>query len=237
MIDLRLGDAFEGLAALEDRSIGVTIADPPFDARTHATCLESGDWRRGSRRVGGALPFPPLEGDRLRAMAAHLARVTSRWIVVFCADRQVEPWASALEVAGARFVRLGAAVRKNPRPQMSGDRPGAPADWLVIAHAGAGRMRWNGGGKAARWEMGVARFDEGGRQHPTQKPLALMSQLVADFTEPGELVLDPFAGAGTTAIACKQAGRRFVGWEISADYHRVAISRLADTSEQLGLAV
>lgn len=234
MIDLRLGDCRPGLAALADGSVGVTITDPPFDGRTHRTAL--GDRRGRRRKVDQALPFAPLGEDDLRHVAGELARVTRRWIVVFSAERHVEAWATALEAGGATFVRLGYAHRTNPRPQLSGDRPAPAADPLVIAH-GPGTMRWNGGGRPARWDSPPARFDEGGQQHPTQKPLALLRALVSDFSEPGELVLDPFAGVGTTAVACRELGRRFVGWEIDGAYHAIAERRVSAAREQLRLEV
>lgn len=237
VIDLRLGDAFEGLAALEPGSVDVTITDPPFDQRTHRAALEVGDWRAGGRRLGAALPFSPLDSPALAKMAKLLARVTRRWIIVFAAERQLEPWAVGLETGGARFIRLGYALRKNPRPQMSGDRPAPAADPIVIAHAGSADMRWNGGGAPARWETPGARYDHGGQVHPCQKPLPLIRSLVEAFSDPGELVIDPFAGVGTTAVACKEAGRRFLGWEIGPAYHAAALRRLDDTREQLGLGL
>ncbi|PZA12536.1 site-specific DNA-methyltransferase [Rhodopseudomonas palustris] len=66
---------------------------------------------------------------------------------------------------------------------------------------------------------------EGGL-HPTQKPLQLMSALIELTTQPGQIVLDPFAGSGTTLLAAKQLGRRFVGVEIDPRYARVANDRL-----------
>ena len=88
MIDLRVGDcmALDGLPSLADLSVGVTIADPPFDARPHRAALEGPGRRGGRRRVAGALPFAPLAGDLLARVAAELARVTRHWILVFAAD-------------------------------------------------------------------------------------------------------------------------------------------------------
>ena len=60
-----------------------------------------------------------------------------------------------------------------------------------------------------------------------------MEALVRDFTEPGETILDPFAGSGTTGIACIRLGRNFVGWERDPRYHAIALRRLAGTREQL----
>ena len=71
--------------------------------------------------------------------------------------------------------------------------------------------------------------------HETQKPVALMSALVRDFTDPGELVCDPFAGSGTTGVACIRLGRRFIGWERDPKYFAVAVKRLTAARGQLRL--
>ena len=128
-------------------------------------------------------------------------------------------------------MRLGAGVRSNPRPQMSGDRPALGIDPILIEWADSKRSEWNGGGKAGVWKSPAARWDTGGKQtHPTQKPLSLMRDLLGDFSDPGDLVCDPFAGSGSTAVACKELGRRFVGWEIDPSYHAVACARVLQAS-------
>lgn len=238
MIDLRLCDALDpecGLPSLADGSVASVITDAPFDARTHRAAVELGDWRRGRRRVAGALPFSPLDRETLAAVARQLARVARRWILVFAPERMIETWAAALEMAGARFVRIGLALRDNPRPQMTGDRPAPSCDFVVIAHAGAGRLRWNGHGRAGAWRSSAARFDPGGQIHTAQKSLSLLRALVEDFSDAGELVCDPFAGVGTCAVACKQLGREFIGYEIDPAYHAPALARIERAQVQLRL--
>ena len=66
-------------------------------------------------------------------------------------------------------------------------------------------------------------------KHPTQKPLELLERIVLASTNPGDLILDPFMGSGTTAVACKRLRRRFIGFEINYDYYKAALSRLKDT--------
>lgn len=65
------------------------------------------------------------------------------------------------------------------------------------------------------------------RLHTTQKPLALMRELVRLFSDPGELVGDWFTGSATTGLAALMERRRFVGWELDARYHAIAARRLA----------
>lgn len=236
MIDLRFGDAFDGIKSMADKSVDATITDPPFDARTHRAALESKDWRAGSRKVDKVLPFPPLTNEQMVELAHHLARITKGWIILFAGERQLETWAQALELAGARVIRFGIAQRTNPKPQLSGDRPGQGVDHLVVAHAGDGRMRWNAGGKCGVWPSPAARWDSGGKQiHPTQKPESLMVKLIEDFTLPGELVFDPFFGSGTTAVACQKTQRRFVGFENDAAFYEIAKARVAASEQQQNL--
>jgi DNA modification methylase len=67
----------------------------------------------------------------------------------------------------------------------------------------------------------------GNRFHPTQKPVASLSPLIEAFCPPGGVVLDPFAGSGSTLVAARKTGRAYLGMEIDADYHRAATNRLA----------
>lgn len=68
-----------------------------------------------------------------------------------------------------------------------------------------------------------------GKVHPTQKPVALMEYLVKTYTNEGDLVLDPFSGSFTTAIACKNLRRNFIGCEIQEKYCKIGIRRLNKT--------
>ncbi len=66
-------------------------------------------------------------------------------------------------------------------------------------------------------------------QHPTQKPVSLFEYLIKTYTNKGDLVLDNCIGSGTTAVACKQLNRRFIGFEISQEYVDIANKRIANT--------
>lgn len=72
--------------------------------------------------------------------------------------------------------------------------------------------------------------------HPTQKPVALMRWALELFTEPGDLVLDPYMGSGPVAEACRDLKRRFIGIEIEERYCRVAVDRLSQQILDLGEA-
>ena len=71
------------------------------------------------------------------------------------------------------------------------------------------------------------------KQHPTQKPLALVGKILSAYSKENDLILDPFLGSGTTAIACKQLKRNFIGIEISPDYVKNAEERISKTTPPL----
>jgi site-specific DNA-methyltransferase (adenine-specific) len=62
--------------------------------------------------------------------------------------------------------------------------------------------------------------------HPTQKPVMALASLIMAFSEPHDIVLDPFAGSGSTAVAARLFGRRYIAIEKEARYHRIAEKRL-----------
>ena len=66
--------------------------------------------------------------------------------------------------------------------------------------------------------------------HPTQKPEKLLAKVILASSNPGDIVLDPFLGSGTTAVVAKKLGRQFIGVEIDEEYCLMALKRLEDAS-------
>lgn len=66
----------------------------------------------------------------------------------------------------------------------------------------------------------------GNRHHPTEKPVSALQPLIESFTRPGDIVLDPFAGSGSTCVAAELAGRRWIGVELMKQYHTAGLRRL-----------
>jgi site-specific DNA-methyltransferase (adenine-specific) len=162
--------------------------------------------------------------------AAELTRTLSlvrlrRWCVLTCDWQHVLPL-KLVPPIGWRFVRMGAWVKPNPTPQFTGDRPGSGFEAVAILHAGiSGRMRWNGGGLPAVWTH--AKIASG---HPTGKPEGLLLDWIAQFTDPDDLILDPFMGSGTTLVAAKRLGRRAIGIELDERHCALTVRRLQQSA-------
>ena len=76
----------------------------------------------------------------------------------------------------------------------------------------------------------------GNKYHPTEKPLSVLTTLIEAFTPAGGLVLDPFVGSGSTLLAARSLGCRYLGIELDAKYHAIACDRLAQTRQHLQAA-
>lgn len=214
------GDCREVLPTLPELA-DHCLTDPPYNAETHE--------RARSLKDGGSdipIDFAPLvDFDHVRLMLG----VTRRWVVAFCAVEQLGDYKRA---ANGCWVRGATWDRPDGTPQLSSDRPAQAAEGIAVMHGSGIKLRWNSGGKRGMWRCGVERND---RNHPTPKPVPLMLELVSDFTDPNELVLDPFAGSGTTGVACLRLGRRFIGIERDAKYAAIARERLL--AEERGLSL
>ena len=219
------------------------IADPPYSEHVHGAVRSSvmRENDRGGRygadvRRNVDLGFGSLTEELRYFLATEAARLTRRWVLVFSDTEGAHLWAEELEAAGLDYVRTGAWIKRGSTPQFSGDRPASGHESITICHP-KGRKRWNGGGSHAVWDVPIvlnrARADKSERVHPTQKPLVLMAQLVEQFTDPGELILDAVAGSGTTGVAAKRLGRRAVLIEEQEAHCESAAIRLQNEQPQL----
>lgn len=226
-------DNADGLGALDDMSIDHVITDPPYSKRTHkAVRRASLTGETGiSRNVD--LGFESLTAETQTRCAREFARIARRWILVFCDHEGSTGWREAFINAGLDYVRTGIWLKLGSTPQFTGDRPATGHECIVIAHR-KGRKRWNGGGKHGVWKCPIV-LNHGpkeARVHTTQKPLALMESLIRDFTDPGDLILDPFCGSGTTLVASRKLGRNAIGMERDPTYAEVARKRIKESREQ-----
>lgn len=218
------GDCREVLADMVDRSVDCVITDPPYSANTHEMTRSNSDRAKGhgNRVLSGSFGFDSISEADLSLIMAEAGRVTRGWVVAnldykhaFAFDQQPPP--------GLRLLRIGVWVKKNPNPQISGDRPAQGWEAIAYMHRDDLRPAWNGGGRAANFVLASAQRED----HPTAKPLAMVRQWVQWFTKPGDVILDPFAGSGTTLRAAVDEGRRAIGVELDERHCETIAKRLA----------
>jgi hypothetical protein len=211
--------------ALPDNA--VMICDPPYSPHVHAAMTSAVGTQVGVRTRDAG--FGALTDD----LRDHIARLGAacRWSVVFSDWEGLGAWREAFNAQpNYRYVRVVPWIRWS-MPQLSGDRPPSGSEAIVIAGT-AGTLRWSGPGN-------LTHFDElcerGADKHPTAKPLDLMLRLVEYFSEPGELIVDPVCGRGTTVLAAKILGRGGLGidnGEIAGEPERARARLEAPLSER-----
>ena len=91
--------------------------------------------------------------------------------------------------------------------------------------------------KGTRYPSNIIKFSNGNNNniHPTQKPVALFEYLIKTYTNKGETVLDNCMGSGTTAIACLNTDRQYIGFELDETYHKLSLERIESHTQQLSL--
>lgn len=228
---LYLGDCLKIMQTLGP--VDHVIFDPPYEDEAHGARrrLQSHVGTRRRSIIDEPLNFQAINATKRRHIAGACAELSRGWALAFCQAEAVSAWREAFDVAGAAYKRAMIWVKPDAAPQLSGDRPAMGYESIVAAWCPRGRSRWNGGGRRGVFTFG--KHDEGNGHggasnvHPTQKPVALMSELVALFSNPGETILDPFMGSGSTGVAALRLGRKFIGIEIDERYFDIACERIA----------
>lgn len=230
---LYLGNCTEVLAAIG--YVDAVITDPPYEAEAHGESRILGSGRQREMR-SQKLDFSAMDEDLRAFVCQWAASHCAGWMLAFCQAEAVSLWRQAMEDSGQKWRRAMAWVKPDSSPQLSGDRPAQGYESIAAAWCGQGRSVWNGGGKRGVFTFGKhdPGTGHGGRknEHPTQKPVALMSELVHLFSNPDGVVLDPFMGSGTTGVACVDLGRKFIGIEADRRYFDMACRRIEAASAQ-----
>ena len=230
---LYLGDCLEAMYGASMPLVHHVITDPPYEAEAHTKGRRIlGKQEDGQRTVEyGALDFAAMTPE-LRAESTRMAVSLCRgWFIAFCQAEAVSNWRGTIEAAGARYMRAMVWIKPDGAPQFTGDRPGMGYESIVASWCRKGRSAWRGGGRHGVFTH-AQRDDNFPKEHMTQKPLALMRELVALFSNPGETVLDPFMGSGTTGVACVTLGRKFIGVEREARHFETACRRIEEAQRQ-----
>lgn len=203
------------------------ITDVPYSDVTHkGACTNLG--HHGKDRamlIGKLLKFDAIGFVDLRHILEMTGEKTRCWTISFMDWRHI----ALLEVntpESLRFVRFGLFVKPNSAPQFTGDRPSTGWEGIAMLHRAGVKLAWNGKGRSSVFTYPIVHQAHAHSDNPTEKPLALMEELITLFTNPGDLILDPFMGSGTTGEAAMRTGRRFIGVEIDQECFDVAERRI-----------
>jgi site-specific DNA-methyltransferase (adenine-specific) len=240
------GDSFEVLRTLPAESVDCVWTDPPYllsnDGMTcvsgRMVTVNKGEWDR-SRGIA-------LDHEFNRAWLAECHRVLTPAGTIWVSGTLHVYLSVGMAMQQLGFRILNDIVWEKPAPPPNlGCRCFTHASeillWATKAKKGGktrytfhyDEMKAENGGRQMKnvWRMatpGAAEKRFG--KHPTQKPVALISRCLRASTNPGDLVIDLFAGSGSTGVAALDLGRRFIGIEREAGYAALAATRLRDAA-------
>ena len=215
-VTLHLGYAQEVMAGID--SVDHVITDPPYSTATHAGART----RTTGAKSNMLVDFDEWTDAQLFATFDRLGQICQGWVVATMDWKHVTR-ISENPPAGLKFARFGVWVKPNSTPQLTGDRPAQGWEAVACLHSDGKRMAWNGGGKRGVWTHNTINATD----HPTAKPLPLLNDFVTMFTNPGETILDPFAGSGTTLVSAKSLGRKAIGIEYNERHCETIAKRLS----------
>jgi modification methylase len=242
-----VGDCVEQLALLPERSVDLVFADPPYNLQL------GGDLLRPDNSKVDAVDD---DWDRFASFEAY-DRFTTAWLTacrrvlkddgalwVIGSYHNIFRVGRALQDAGFWILNDVIWRKVNPMPNFKGTRFTNAHETLIWATKARGARRYAFNYDAMKmanddiqmrsdWNLPLCTGEErikdetGAKAHPTQKPEALLHRVILASTQPGDVILDPFFGVGTTGAVARRLGRRFIGIEREARYAALAETRIA----------
>ncbi len=242
-------DCLAALARLPEASVDLVFADPPYNLQLDGDLL-----RPNNTRVDGV----HQDWDRFDDLAAY-DRFTRDWLAacrrvlkpdgalwVIGSYHNIFRVGAALQDAGFWLLNDVIWRKTNPMPNFRGRRFTNAHETLIWAARGArSRYTFNYDSMKAfnddlqmrsDWLLPICsgperlKDDTGRKAHPTQKPEGLLLRVLLATSRPGDVVVDPFAGTGTTCAVARRLGRRFIGIERDGDYVAAARARIAEAT-------
>lgn len=226
------------LSALPDGCADMILTDMPYGttACSWDTVIDLDAWWTEAHRVAkpsaaivctGSQPFTS------RLVMSNVKRFQYEWV---WDKRRGSNFLTSNQqpLRSHEHVLIFAAATPAYYPQMTKSEPyrvQRKTDGREGVYGYANRMNGNQNYSGERFPVSIQYFSVGANQlksHPTQKPIALFEYLIRTYTRPGDLVIDPFVGSGTTALAARNTGRRFICGDFTPEYVQIARDRLAE---------
>ncbi len=247
------GDCVEAMRGLPDNSVDLIFADPPYNLQLGGELTRpdqsrvdgvENDWDQ----IGGFDDYDLFSWAWLDEARRVLKEDGAIWVIG--SYHNIFRVGGILQDAGFWILNDVIWRKTNPMPNFKGTRFTNAHETLIWAaknkdsrvtfNYAAMKMLNDGTQMRSDWTLPICggherlRGEDGAKAHPTQKPEALLHRVILSTTHPGDVILDPFFGTGTTGAVAKRLGRHFIGLEQDAEYCRVAQERIARVAPPVG---
>lgn len=248
MNEIILADCLSVLPQIPEESIGAVICDPPYNISNEVKISRNSQGKYKGNDITsdfGAWDHFESEEDYIKftvAWALECGRVLvpGGFLVSFFDKKRLSLLPDILEPAGMRTRDVVTWVKNNPVPQVRKVKFAQATEMaMVLSKPGPNRFQWQNGYhpnyKKAPIVGGKERLkDEDGKTlHMTQKPESIIKWLMDYYSMPGDTILDPFSGTGTTAVVAVRSGRNYICVEAEERYYSASLERIAGVQMDL----
>lgn len=213
--------------ALGGAEVDLILTDPPYNLSVKNNFhtmrgrqgIDFGEWDKGFDLTA----WIPAAVSMLKAGGS---------IIIFNAWRNMDAIATALEKNGCTVKEMIQWQKNNPMPRNRDRLYVTTCEFAIWAVKGKG---WTFNRQRSNYENGIFIYpvvSAKQRIHTTQKPVELFRDLICIHSNPGDLVLDPFIGSGTTAVAAIEAGRNYLGFELDDNHYTSACQRIEEIEKR-----
>ena len=242
------GDCVETMRALPEGCVDLVFADPPYNLQlggdlvrpdnSHVDAVDD-KWDQ----FGSFADYDRFTRDWLGAAKHVLKDTGALWVIG--SYHNIFRVGAALQDLGFWVLNDVVWRKTNPMPNFRGRRFTNAHETMIWATKSADQKSYTFNYEAMKalnddlqmrsdWNLPICSGGErlkdanGEKAHSTQKPESLMHRVIVASTKPGDVVLDPFFGSGTTGAVARRLGRRFIGIERDKDYASIARQRIAE---------
>jgi modification methylase len=244
-----IGDCIESMNALPPNSVDLIFADPPYNLQlggdltrpdnSHVDAVNN-DWDK----FASFAAYDEFTRNWLKAARRILKPDGAIWVIG--SYHNIFRVGVAIQDLGFWILNDVVWNKSNPMPNFKGTRLANAHETLIWAARSQEQKKYTFNYDALKagnediqarsdwWTFPICsggerlKGEDGRKSHPTQKPEALLHRIIVGTTNPGDVILDPFFGTGTTGAVAKLLGRHFIGLERDADYIEVATRRIAN---------
>lgn len=214
------GDCLEIMKDIDDKSVEMILTDIPYGVVNR----KSNGLRKLHKDKADIIEFD------LNIFLEECNRIFRGSMYIFCASEQVSQIRQTFVDYGLT-TRLGIWEKTNPSPMNGQHLWLSNIECCVFARRKGAIFNEHCKGSVWRFPNGRSKI------HPTEKPLKLFQYLIETSSNEGDLILDSCVGSGTTAIACINTNRNYIGIEKEEKYFDIANKRIENHSQQVKLAI
>ena len=220
---IECGDCLELMKEIPDKSIDLIVTDPPYVIDTKG----GGMYERNKGNVSTYIEeLDPIKDGFSTEVLDELCRVMKKInVYIWCSQKQLFPLIKYFVEGKKCNFNLITWHKTNPVPAC-GNKYLTDTEYCLFFREKGVKIYGEFSTKFTYYVTPKNVKDKKLYNHPTIKPLDIIQNLITNSSNEGDIILDPFLGSGTTAVACVNTNRHYIGFELDKGYYDIACKRL-----------